>query len=93
MKKTKILAEILRSIYLFLDRSYSFCRIIEAAPSQKTVTPLPLKPVATIESQLSSKTAVASRRVILPRRSGQRFSHSRTGAGSPISPNTNNDQK
>jgi hypothetical protein len=49
--------------------------------------------VATIESQLSSKTAVASRRVILPRRSGQRFSHSRTGAGSPISPNTNNDQK
>jgi hypothetical protein len=32
-------------------------------------------------------------RVILPRRSGQRFSHSRTDVGSPISPNTNNDQK
>ena len=41
MKKTKILAEILRSIYLFLDRSYSFCRIIEAAPSQKTFKPFP----------------------------------------------------
>ena len=93
MKKTKLLAEILRSNYDPLDRSYSFRRIIEATLSQKTVTPLPLKPVATIESQLSSKTAVASRRVILPRRSGQRFSHSRTGAGSPFSPNTNNDQK
>jgi hypothetical protein len=93
MKKTKILAEMLRSIYFFLDRSYPFRRIIEAAPSQKIVTPPPLKPVATIVSQLSSKITVASRRVILPRRSGQRFSHSRAGAGSPISPNTNNDQK
>jgi hypothetical protein len=43
MKKTKLLAEILRSNYDPLDRSYSFRRIIEAALSQKTVTPLPPK--------------------------------------------------